>query len=62
MKCRELVAFLRDRGWVEERNTKGSHLMFRFPSNGKMFVIPTSFRDTHCKTRNYVSMIKRLEQ
>lgn len=31
MKPAELISWAKQRGWVQERSAKGSHLVFRFP-------------------------------
>ncbi len=62
MKCRELIDFMVSHGWVEERNTKGSHKMFRFPPNGRMYIIPTRFADSTRRLKNIIAAIKRIEQ
>lgn len=62
MKSSEFKAYLLERGWVEDRWCKGSHLRFRFPSNGQVMLIPAKFRETSHRVANMQAEIRRKEK
>jgi predicted RNA binding protein YcfA (HicA-like mRNA interferase family) len=62
MTSKEFKRFILDRGWVEDRQCKGSHQRYRFPANGETFVLPLRFKETQTRIANMLSQIKRKEQ
>lgn len=62
MKSPELIDWMKQRGWVQERPAKGSHLVFRFPTNNAFFIIPFRFSDKGRRVLNFMSAAKKLEK
>lgn len=62
MRAPEFIRLIEQRGWVLERTAKGSHLIFRFPSTNKMFVVPFRLKDDSRKCANMLAQLKRKEQ
>ena len=62
MNPTELIDWLKQRGWVQERSAKGSHLAFRYPPNNAFFILPFRFSDCGRRVLNFMSAAKRLEK
>ena len=63
MTGKQFILWLEDRGWVYDRPGRGSHLIYRFPTNNAFYVVlGNHFNDTGRKIHNMKSKVKRLEK